>query len=147
MTSDKSTHLSFAVFNNFAQLWTTAIRRGSEDDNTQIQLRPLAAFRVSLAFLEQGELDLGGLQHSQQSTALMLFGGHWWQDSADSNLVPAKAYFADVDAVKVLEDVFESDPEHAIVITMRCEIEIILRFNTFQCKMLNFEHAACKWLS
>ncbi len=48
----------------------------------------------------------------------MLFRGQGRQNAADASLAPAAPDLADVDAVEVTQNVFERDPENAVVVAV-----------------------------
>lgn len=53
----------------------------------------------------------------------MLLRCLWRQETHDPHLIPGSSHFANINAVKVFQDVFIRDPKHAIVFSMNWKIK------------------------
>ena len=68
--------------------------------------------------LKERELDLGRFEDGEEGAGLVLLGGERRQRARHSHLVPVPPDFANVDAVKVPQDVLVRDPKHPVVFSV-----------------------------
>ena len=67
------------------------------------------------------------MQDGEESATLPTFAGERRENALDPDLVPTAPYFADVDAVEILQHVLVGDPKDAVVLSMDCKFNSIYK--------------------